>query len=283
MKSILEYINYRKYILDFYTERKTLQGFTWRDFAKLVGFSNPVYLKQVCDGRYNLGKKVVDNVARAMNLAGVELTYFKLLVEFAHAKTEGVRQKAFEDIRAIISDKSPLALDQDSFKYFESWKNPVIREVAASMPGAKASEIAEACLPKITASEVIETLHFLLDLGLLQKNARGEYFETKKIISMKHKEAIPVAAKNMQLDMGRFALDAIESVPLSERDMSGLTMGISKDMYKRVVAELADFRRRIISIVAEEKADVERVYRMNLQFFPLTKNLRKKTTFEEKI
>ena len=50
-------------------------------------------------------------------------------------------------------------------------------------------------------------------------------------------------------------------------------MGISRETYERIVKELDDFRHKIISIAAEDK-NIEQVYRLNLQLFPLTKNVK---------
>ena len=173
MKPIIEYQNYRQYIADYYVFKKRTSTFSWREFAKLADFSNPVYLIQVCDGKYSLSDVAVERVGGVMNLAGFELTYFKTLVVFNHAKTDDAKKKAFEDLQSIARVHKIKVLGGDAFTYFESWKNPVIRELAPVMPGAKPLEIARACRPEITAAEVSETLHFLVKTGLLQKDKDG--------------------------------------------------------------------------------------------------------------
>ena len=50
MKSVIEYKDYREYVLDYYRERKRTSAFTWREFAKIAGFASGSYLKLVCDG-----------------------------------------------------------------------------------------------------------------------------------------------------------------------------------------------------------------------------------------
>ena len=75
--------------------------------------------------------------------------------------------------------------------------------------------------------------------------------------------------------MGNFALDAIKNVPLSERSVSGLTLGLTQKAFQKIVKELADFRKHIIAIATEDD-DMERVYRLNLQLFPLTWNIKLK-------
>ena len=82
MKRVMEYQNFRIYVRDFYTERKLASGFTWRDFAKLAGYSSPVFLKLVCDGKANLSEVGIERVANAMGLVGADLQYFRALVNF---------------------------------------------------------------------------------------------------------------------------------------------------------------------------------------------------------
>jgi uncharacterized protein (TIGR02147 family) len=54
MKSVIEYKDYREYVLDYYRERKRTSAFTWREFAKIAGFASGSYLKLVCDGKTRL-------------------------------------------------------------------------------------------------------------------------------------------------------------------------------------------------------------------------------------
>ena len=85
MKPITEYEDYRLYLRDFYEERKKTSVFSWREFAKLAGFSSSGYLKLVCDGKTRLSKIGAVKVAPAMGLAGFQADYFCLMVEFCDA------------------------------------------------------------------------------------------------------------------------------------------------------------------------------------------------------
>ena len=69
-------------------------------------------------------------------------------------------------------------------------------------------------------------------------------------------------------------------LPLSERDMSGVTMGITRQAYERIRKEIADFRRRVVAIASEDDK-TEQVYRLNLQFFPLSERLDCKEKLED--
>ena len=280
MKEIVEYTDYRKYILDYYEERKRSSVFSWQKFAQDAGFSSAVFLKYVCEGKKNLSVGSAGSVASAMGLAGYEQTYFVLMVSYAHAKNDKAQRAAFEARCARAKAHKMRVLGNDEFDYFKSWKNPVLRELAPHMPGAKPLEMARACSPSITAAEVTETLNFLVRMKLLKKDRDGNYHQTDKTITMGDMDVGPVAARELQRQMGEFAIKAID-LPLSERTMSGFVLGLTERSYERIRKEMADFYRRVVAIATEDD-ETERVYRMNMQLFPLSKRIETKKDLKNK-
>ena len=268
MKPITEYTDYRKVIQDFFDEKKRTSAFTWRNFAKSAGFSSAIFLKYVCEGKKNLSRAGAKTVASAMGLTGFDHAYFQVMVVYGISKTDEAKKNAFEEMCAMAKEHKVRILGTNEFEYFKSWKNSVLRELAPAMPGAKPFEMAKACKPSISTNDVTDTLAFLQKIGLLEKDYDNTYHQTDKAISINTTDALPVAARNLQRQMGMFALDAI-SLPLSERDMSGITMGITRQGYDKIVKALDEFRQQIADIVAND-GDTEQVYRLNLQLFPLT-------------
>ena len=276
MKDVLEYASYRQYIADYYADRKAKSAFTWPEFAQAAGFSSPVYLKYVSEGRFNLSDAAVERVAKAMHLADYEQEYFAEMVKFDHAKKDADKKAIFKKMLSIAEAHKTKILEGDAFRFFEDWKNPVIRELAPAMPGAKPLALAHACRPEITAAEISNTLKFLLKAGLLKKDENGNYVQTEKSVTTGDMDVTPVAVRGMHRQMGEFALEAIEGVDQDKRHFSGITLGITHDAYEEIVEEIAECRKRIIAI-ATKKAATDEVYRLNMQFFPMTnKNLNKK-------
>jgi len=275
MKEILEYTSYRQYIADYYADRKAKSAFTWQEFADEAGFSSRVYLKYVSEGRFNLSEAATARVAAAMRLADYERDYFVEMVKFNHAKKDAEKKVAFNRMLEIADAHKAKILEGDSFRFFGNWKNPVIRELAPAMPGAKPLALAHACRPEITAAEVTETLNFLVKAGLLKKDKKGNYVQTEKSVTTGPMEMTPVAVRALHRQMGEFALEAIEGVPQDKRHFSGITLGITSEGYEEIVQEIADCRKRIVAI-ARKNAATDEVYRLNMQLFPMTnKNVNK--------
>ena len=174
MKPIIDYIDFRQYMLDYYEDRKRRSAFSWREFSKITGFSSSSYMKVVCDGKSKLSRLGVERVADAMGLTGFEKEFFRAMVKYGQAESEDAKKSAYESMLAIAKDHKVRVLQGDLFEFYDSWRNPVIRELAPLMPGATPGEIAKKCYPEVSAAEVRQSLDFLSRTGLLKKSIDGQ-------------------------------------------------------------------------------------------------------------
>ena len=271
MRPIVEYQNYHAYLRDYYEERKRTSAFSWREFAKIAGFVSPSYLKMVSESKTNLSKTTMGRVAKVMGLVGYEVTYFEAMVQFGNAKTDDVRKTFLEQMQSIAFEHKVRVVDKDAFEYYDSWKNPVIRELAPMMQGAVPSEIAKACTQDVSATEVRKSLQFLERAGFLKLVEDNVYEQTEKSVEGS-KEGLPLAIRSMHRQMGYLAVDALDRFTANERNITGITMGVDHEAYERIVRELDECRKKITAI-AEGCCDIKQVYRLNLQLFPLSKEV----------
>lgn len=274
MKPVMEYTSYRVYIRDYYAERKERSGFTWRDFAKAAGYSSPVFLKLVCDSKANLSDAGTERVASAMGLVGVDLQYFRHLVAFNQEKSSATKKKIFAEMRALANENSFALVGEDQYDYYGSWLNPVLREMAPRLDGATPAQMAGVLVFDSSASHVKNSLKLLEKNGFLEKDEQGHYSQSSRSVTTGNLDVASLAIREMHRQMGELGVQSLDQVPVNERDISGLTIGISEGAFEKITKEIAEFRRRISSIVMEDSGE-ERVYRLNVQLFPLTRNLPK--------
>lgn len=271
MKHILEYLDYRCYMRDFYEERKKTSAFSWREFAKLAGFVSPTYLKLVCDGKTNLSKPGVLKVAKAMGLEGFERSFFERLVQLGHAKNDAEKKKVLVEILESAKENKMHVLNADGFRFCERPVCPIVRELAPLMPGALPSEMAAKINSDVTALDVRDALQFLVKTGLLKKTGENSYEQTSKMVKVS-KDALPLTVRSMNREMGRLGVLALDGENAAERNVSGLTMGVDEAAYRKIVREVDECRRKIAAIAGDCKK-INQVYRLNLQLFPLTKKV----------
>lgn len=273
MKSVIEYEDYRLFMNDYYRWKKQTSAFSWRDFTKKGGFTSPNHMKLVCEGKSGLSKTGVERAADAMDLVGAEREYFRQLVKFGQAKKDADKKAAYTEMKEIASAHKVRVLEGESMSFYESWKFPVLRELAPMMPGAKPLDIARACGNAFSAEEVRNALAFLTRAKFLKKTADNVYEQVDRSLQMSV-AAMPVLVREMHKEMASFAKDAVEKYPVDERNFTGVTMGIDDEDYAEILKELEKCRKRIISIASAKKGG-NRVYRLNMQLFPLADKVQK--------
>ena len=273
MKSVIEYEDYRLFMNDYYRWKKQTSAFSWRDFTKKGGFTSPNHMKLVCEGKSGLSKTGVERAADAMDLVGAEREYFRQLVKFGQAKKDADKKAAYTEMKEIASAHKVRVLEGESMSFYESWKFPVLRELAPMMPGAKPLDIARACGNAFSAEEVRNALAFLTRAKFLKKTADNVYEQVDRSLQMSV-AAMPMLVREMHKEMAGFAKDAVEKYPVDERNFTGVTMGIDDEDYAEILKELENCRKRIISIASAKKGG-NRVYRLNMQLFPLTDKVQK--------
>ncbi|MBR6854144.1 MAG: TIGR02147 family protein [Fibrobacter sp.] len=268
MKPITEYKDYHPLIKDFYEDQKRTSYFSWREFAKLAGFSSPTYLRLVSEGQSNLSRVTMPRMISAMGLAGYEATYFKALVNFCNAKDDESKMPFWKEMRRIALEYKVRVVDKEAVEYFDGWKNSVVRELAPMMTGATPGKMAKTCCNEISAAEVSSSLDFLTKAGFLKKDSNGVYRQTEKNV-VASKDGMTYAVHALQKKMVSLGGEAIERFDADKRSVSGVTLTVNRKAYERIAKEIDDFRKRIIAI-ASDIDEADQIYQLNLQFFPMT-------------
>jgi uncharacterized protein (TIGR02147 family) len=268
MKSIFEYRDYHLYLQDYYDERKRLGVFSWREFCRNAGFSSPNFLKLVSMGQSKLSKIKACQVAKSMGLVDYEEQYFYQLVAYGNADNNETQRAAFLEMERIALEHQVRVVDKEALQYYESWKYPVIRELAPLMPGATPRDLAEECKEYVSAEEISDVLDFLVKAGFLKKEDNGAYTQTAQTI-IGSKEALPIAIRAMHKEMAIMAARAVDRYSANERFFNGVTLSVNQDAYNRIVEEIKACCKKVVAI-ANENSTFDQVCRINFQFFPLT-------------
>jgi len=140
------------------------------------------------------------------------------------------------------------------------------------MPGASSADLASQMISKTSAAEVKQAMKLLTDAGFLVKDKKGNWKQADSSVSTGNLEVASLAVREMHRQMGELAVESLESVPPEDRDISGLTLGLTENGFNRIKNEIAEFRRHIVAI-AREESDAEFIYRLNMQLFPLTEKI----------
>lgn len=269
MERIGAYTDYRKFLRDFYEDRKSRpSGFSYRQFCLRAGLTSPSLLKEVMDGKRNLTEASTAQFARGLGLTDADTAFFGALVRFNQAVDPGMKQQCLEEMRRLRR-KIPIAVvPLDAYDYYSKWYLPVLRELAPTRDwNGDWPALARRVRPRIRPLEAREGIDLLLKLGMLQRQG-ARWIQADPVIGTGG-EVGSLAVRAGNREFARKGLESIDELPPAERDVSTLVVGLPKSAHTLVQQEIREFKERLIRL-AQDHPDSDEVFAVNVQFFPLS-------------
>ncbi len=270
MVSVFDYLDYRKFLAEYYQERKSVnRHYSYRLIAEKAGIPSTGYFSEVLSGRRNLTRAKIPKFAMAFGMNAAEEAYLALLVAFTDAKTESAKQNVYELLVKALPVKVQR-LKQSQREYFSKWYYVAVRESLAIHEIRDNPEALAALLrPAITAAQAKSALKLLEGLQLIARDADGRWRATQASLLSQQDESTALLVRGFQAEMIDLARQSLTEVPRDERDVSCVTMSVSRQGLDRVKAALKECRQRVLEIVQSDH-DEDRVIQMNMQVFPIT-------------
>ena len=271
---VFGYTNYREYLRDTYDHlKRTKPQFSYRYFARLAGFSLPNYLKLVMDGERNLTSRSIWQFAKALKLGRNEREFFGRLVQMNQARSEDERNDHYRALSAARGYLRIKDIERDRYEYYSNWYVVPIRELVATRGFREEPEwIARQLEPRITASQARKALELMLRLGLLLRGEDGRLTQADPVLST-GKEVRDLAVRNFHRAMIERAGEALERFPIDQRQVSSLTVPMTRERAEQIAQKLHEVRRMLFEAMCEPDPDAspDAVYQLNFQLFPLTR------------
>jgi uncharacterized protein (TIGR02147 family) len=268
MKTIVEYIDYRDFLKDFYEDKKRNNSFfSYRIFGKKVGMDASLLVKVLSKSRH-IGSKIIANFIEYLNLKGNEAEYFENLVHFTKSKSDK-QSKLYFDKMLSLRDVKKRTLDEYQYEFYQKWYYSAVRLAIECFEfRGDYKELAEQLSPPITIKEAKKSIHLLKRLKLIEQDSTGKYVLTDSTVSTgDHWRSI--AIRTYQEKTIKLSHESLERHAKEIRDISTITMGITSENFEDIREKLKEFRASIIKYV-DESSDPDNVYQLNMQLIPLT-------------
>jgi uncharacterized protein (TIGR02147 family) len=273
MKPLLYYSDYRAYLKDLVQDRRE-RGLpaSNRWFALKMGINSNAWLTYILQGKRNLNRTAINELCKLLKLNASECRYFDALVQFNQSKSLDDRNRYYDILEAIRSSGSTRTLAGDQYEFYSVWYHSAIRSIIDLYPGFTSfDELGALVSPPITASETKKSVALLERLGLISKDGTGKYhISDKEIVSGPHEKTLAIS--NFQRETIKLAHEALDRFEKIDRDISTMTVGVSKKAFLSIQKVLQDARKRITEIASEDP-DSDRVYHLNFQIFPFSRPL----------
>lgn len=269
MKSIFDYTDYRSFLADFYNEKKAANPlFTYRFMATHVGFKSAGHFTKIIQGKANISVTLALRFADFFKFNRKQTAYFQSLVRYNQAKNHQDKRLHFEKMISFKNAKI-VTVNGSQYELYEKWYYTVVRETLAVVPVKdNYAELAARIVPPITEKEAKKAIAVLDRHGFILKDEDGYYRQASPIL-MADRDTVSLAIDNFVLSNIDLARQAIDRFPKDERKLTATTLTISKATYDKIISELLEFRKHILTIAQQDQRP-QRTYQFNFQVFPVS-------------
>jgi uncharacterized protein (TIGR02147 family) len=268
MISIFSYTDFRKYLTDYYEDRKKDDPrFSYRSLTALGDINAGNFVKML-KGERNFTLAAAIKLSRAMKMNKREREYFQTMVQFCQAKNHEEKKRCFEELMTF-KESAVRVLDAGHYMFYDKWYYTAVREALAFFPltDDNFAILGKCIIPSISAKQVAQAIGLLLGLNLIKKDENGLYKRTDALLSTGN-SIRSLTLNNFVINTMKLAAQAINT-GRKETNLSSVTFSISGEDFNEVQEEVRKCRRRIMEIAQNCKAP-HRVYQFNMQLFPLT-------------
>jgi uncharacterized protein (TIGR02147 family) len=271
MESLYFYSDYRHYLRDFFSEKKRKnRKYSYKVLADKAGFKARDYILRVMTGKRNLSHSGIFRLAHALGLSQKETDYFSDLVAFNQAATPAEKELFFGRMTAGCPHGKHQVLRKDQFEYFSAWYYGAIRSLLPVMDfGDDFAKLGKFLDPPLTPGEARRAVELLIRLGLIRRTGPGKYSVSASSLTAGD-EVTSLALVQFHREALDLAKRAIERFPSQDRDVSGVTMSLSKKGYNQIKSEIQALRKKAM-VIAEKDRMEDAAYQLNIQLFPLSK------------
>lgn len=229
---------------------------------------NPAYSIRAFSRDIGVAKTTVSeaiNGLRCLSLANIDILGASL-----NLNEEKI--KLLKDDLSMVSDRGRNIMDEDEFSVIKDWHYLAILNLAKLADNKCSGEwIAERL--GLSLELATDSLNKLLELGLLREE-KGKLIRTSMPITTSVDIPSTSIREHHRQSMEK-AMEALEEVAVELRDFTTVTYAIYPEKLPEIKKMIHAFHRKLGKMTPAQPATD--VYRLNIQFFPLTKSLQNET------
>jgi uncharacterized protein (TIGR02147 family) len=272
---IFNYLNFREFLKDHLGYvRSRNPAFRFQTLVEKYGLHSRSHYIDILNGR-KLTKKFFDVYRQIGDLSGKEADYFRALVGYDQAQNDAEKMRHFHEILRLSPNLETVKLEQEAYRYFSAWYNPVMLSVLdLNRHERDHRKIAALFKPRITAIQARQALKTLTDLQFISWDKDRNVWNIHHQFLKSTDGARAAALRSFHKEMQRIGMQTYET-DFENQTFSTLTLSTSIRTRNEIERMIADLRQ---SIMEKAKADAgpEVVTQVNFQIFSLSKTAMKK-------
>ncbi len=268
---IFEYLQMESFLSDWYRYRKLHERqFSFQRWSEELSLTSRSYLRFMVLGKRRLSVDLTEKFVQNMKLVGDEAEYFRLLVQLGVATNPLAQQSVQSRLREIWRKQSQGFEIEDTQSLLADPACPIVFSFLTMVPAPfPLQRMAEAlhlpvsqlrlCLETLQKLELVELTHL--------ENGEVDFFLKEKMFKIKAEAHAPfIQAFHM---LGLEQAKEAHALPFSERKYRSLVLSLSEEGKKKLEVLIDNFAREATAVLSEDQK-ATRVFRIGLQFFPVS-------------
>jgi uncharacterized protein (TIGR02147 family) len=271
------YMDFRTYLEDFLAFKRSqklgIRKYSISDFAAAADLKSPQYLKLVIERQRNLSEDGVFKFCKALGLNKEDSQEFLYLVFYNQATQPKERYQYLQKLsefraKSVDGIQSP------------QWLKVILYSICEGMGGEYSVDDFKNLLgDKCKLNELKECLDELVkDKAIVASESEDNTLVYKKSLGQNtFSNDIPIAViKKIQSDLLLLALESLFSDSSKDRDLGSFSIALTAKEFEDTKFEIRKFRKSLLKnfLMKREQNPGERVYQVQFQIFPVTKDLK---------
>lgn len=272
------FTDYRSFLLAHAQDKKRLsRDWTYGIWARSIGLKDTSSITKIIQGQRHPGPDITKKLINYFRFNEKESLYFSDLVAFQKIKSDPrLSVVLLEKMGKQNPNISSKVLDDKSFSLISNWYCLAIREmVRLESFFEDPNWISKNFNFKVTPKEASRALELLFDLELLSRDKSGKIKITTGRYSTANDYSSEAIKRFHEATLDN-AKQAIRQLSVTEREFSASTFTMKRSNLPQAKQLIREFKERFEELLEEDQGD--NVFQLQIQFYPLTKNL--KTTGE---
>lgn len=268
MPEVLDYLEYREYLKDWFVETKKDNPFTsYRYLGQKTGV-DPAWLVRVFQKEGHLNESTLPVFIRICGLDDRRAEYFKTLYRFNKTKAKQTLSELYYKLLELRSLETRV-LSEPELAYFGSWACAALRAlIGITKDTSDIASLGKHLNPPISQDDARNALGILKQLGLVVPDGTGGWNITDQIISTGG-EVKSSAVRSFHRHTMELAQESLDRHKPEERDISSVVFTADESDLPEIKHKIEEFRRGLLQFARKsERAD--RVYALNIAMYPLS-------------
>ncbi len=281
---LASYTDFRQYLSDYFDYKKhesagALRPYTYSMFSVAANIKSPNYLKLIIEGKRNLSNEMILKFAKALRLSREDTDEFKCLVQYCQAKDPLDRNQKLKRLSELRMQRQMRAgtFNTQALDTVPNWVTWVLYTLADQKDvDFELGALMKTMKGRANQEEIKKALSRLFKTGELVKDSdTGKVRKGRALmVGGPNNGPIPVElVRKLQSELIYLGLESLYQDQASEREFGAITLSLTEREFEKVKFELRQLKKRIYKDISvkREISKGDRVYQMNIQLFPVTK------------